>query len=644
MGGKKEEKKGKEKAAEKAAKKEAGASAKKAETASAAAKKKAVAVYDESQIKHLDALEHIRLRSGMYIGRLGDGTNQNDGIYVLLKEIIDNAVDEFIMGYGTHIDVDITDNRVKVRDYGRGIPLGKVVECVSEINTGGKYNDEVFQFSIGMNGVGTKAVNALSSYFRVVSVRDGQCSDASFERGKLVGQKTGKLKQKQPNGTYFEFVPDVGIFGKYNYDMSHVEKRVKNYVYLNAGLTIRLNGQDYYSENGLLDLLNEDLGDTALYDVGGYRGEHLQFAFSHTNDIGEKYYSFVNGQYTSDGGTHQSAFKEGFLKGINGFFKTDYSGEDVRAGIVAAVLVKVKDPVFESQTKNKLGNTDIRWVVAETQSALDEWLHRHPAEAKRIQEKIELNKKLSKELKDVKAKAKEAAKKISIRIPKLKDCKYHVQDGEKGDDSMIFITEGDSASGTMTHSRDANCQAIFSLRGKPENMYGKKQSEIYKNDELYQLMMALGIETDVNNLKYSKIIIATDADNDGFHIRNLVMTFFLGYFEELVTSGRVFILETPLFRVRNKKENIYCYSEEERDKAQAKLGKGAEISRFKGLGEINPSEFRKFIKPATMHLTPVEISQLKMVPKLLGFYMGKNTPERRQFIEKHLLSNADIDA
>ena len=660
--GKAEAKKGAAKTAEKPAAKAAKAQEKKQkatkEPVAASSKKPAVttpkeskagkpkeaAVYDESQIKHLDALEHIRLRSGMYIGRLGDGSNKNDGIYVLLKEIIDNAIDEFIMGYGKHIDVSIEDNRVKVRDYGRGIPLGKVVECVSEINTGGKYNDEVFQFSIGMNGVGTKAVNALSSFFRVVSIRDGQCTDASFSKGKLLEQHTGTLKQKQPNGTYFEFVPDTAIFGKYSYDMSHVEKRIKNYVYLNAGLTIRLNGQDYYSENGLLDLLNEELGDTSLYEAGGYRGEHLQFAFSHTNDISEKYFSFVNGQYTSDGGTHQSAFKEGFLKGVNGFFKSDYSGEDVRAGIVAAVLVKVKDPVFESQTKNKLGNTDIRWVVAETQSALDEWLHRHPNEAKQIQDKIELNKKLSKELKDVKAKAKEAAKRISIRIPKLKDCKYHVQDGEKGENSMIFITEGDSASGTMTHSRDASYQAIFSLRGKPENMYGKKQSEIYKNDELYQLMMALGIETDVGNLKYSKIVIATDADNDGFHIRNLVMTFFLGYFEELVTSGRVFILETPLFRVRNKKENIYCYSEEERDKAQAKLGKSAETSRFKGLGEINPDEFRKFIKPATMHLTPVEISQLKMVPKLLGFYMGKNTPERRQFIEKHLLSNADIDA
>lgn len=608
-------------------------------------KRRVTKVYDESQIQHLDALEHIRLRSGMYIGRLGNGTNENDGIYVLLKEVVDNSVDEFIMGHGERIDIEIQDNRVKVRDYGRGIPLGKVVECVSEINTGGKYNDDVFQFSIGMNGVGTKAVNALSSYFRVVSVRGGQCAEAVFERGKLVQQKTGTLRQKQPDGTYFEFVPDVDVFGKYSYDMGFVEKRVKNYAYLNSGLTLRLNGTDYKSENGLLDLLQQEIGETALYPIGSYQGERLQFAFTHTNAYGEKYFSFVNGQHTADGGTHQAAFREGFAKAIREFYGTDYDGTDVREGLVAALLVKVKDPVFESQTKNKLGNTDIRqWIVSETQSALDNWLHLNPEAARKIQEKVEANKKLRTELNAVRREAKEAAKKISIRIPKLKDCKYHVQDGPKGAESMIFITEGDSASGTMTHSRDADYQAIFSLRGKPENMYGKKQSEIYKNDELYQLMMALGIENDVENLKYSKIVIATDADNDGYHIRNLVMTFFLGYFEELVTTGRVFILETPLFRVRNKKENIYCYSEDERDAAQEKLGKGAEISRFKGLGEISPDEFREFIEPETIHLTPVEISQLKLVPQLLGFYMGKNTPERRAFIEKHLLSNADIDA
>lgn len=606
---------------------------------------KTVKTYDESQVIHLDALEHIRLRSGMYIGRLGDGTNQNDGIYVLLKEVIDNSIDEYIMGFGSRIDIEVKDNRVKVRDFGRGIPLGKVVDCVSQINTGAKYNDDVFQFSVGMNGVGTKAVNALSSYFRVVSVRDGQCAEAVFEKGKLVSQKQGTLKQKTHNGTYFEFVPDTDVFGKYDYNMEFVERRIWNYAYLNSGLTLYLNGTAYKSDNGLLDLLAKEIDTECLYPIGSYSSDHLKFAFTHSNAYGENYFSFVNGQYTADGGTHLSAFKEGFVKGINDFYGTSYKSEDIREGITAAVLVKVKDPVFESQTKNKLGNTDIRqWIMGETQSGLDDWLHHNPEAAKKIQEKIQANEKLRTELSAVKKEAKEAARKISIRIPKLKDCRYHVQDGPKGEESMIFITEGNSASGTMTHSRNADYQAIFSLRGKPENMYGKKQSEIYKNDELYQLMMALGIEQDVGNLKYSKIVIATDADNDGFHIRNLVMTFFLGYFEELVTSGRVYILETPLFRVRNKKENVYCYSEEERDKAQARLGASCETTRFKGLGEISPGEFKDFIAPETIHLTPVEISQLKMVPKLLGFYMGKNTPERRSFIEKHLLGNADIDA
>lgn len=610
----------------------------------ARAAKKAVAAYTDDKIQHLDALEHIRLRSGMYIGRLGDGSNQNDGIYILLKEIIDNAVDEFIMGFGQRIDVEIKDNRVKVRDYGRGIPLGKVVDCVSQINTGGKYNDDVFQFSVGMNGVGTKAVNALSSYFRVISIRDGKCTEAVFARGKLSAQRSGPLKQPLPDGTFFEFVPDETIFGAYSFNMEFVEKRVWNYAYLNAGLTVRLNGRDFVSKNGLLDLLQHEIAEESLYPVGNYVGEHIQFAFTHTNAYGEQYFSFVNGQYTSDGGTHLNAFKEGFIKGVNDFFQAAFKSEDVRDGMTAAVLVKVKDPVFESQTKNKLGNTDIRaWIAAEVQGGLDTWLHKNPQAAERLRQKIEANEKLRTELSSVKKQAKENAKKLSIRIPKLKDCRYFVQDGAKGADSMIFITEGDSASGTMTHSRNADSQAIFSLRGKPENMYGKKQSDIYKNDELYQLMMALGIESGVEHLKYAKIVIATDADNDGFHIRNLVLTFFLGYFEELVTGGRVFILETPLFRVRNKKDNIYCYTEAERDAALKKLGAGAEVSRFKGLGEISPDEFRQFITPETMHLTPVEVSQLKVIPQLLSFYMGKNTPERRRFIEEHLLTNAEID-
>ncbi len=615
--------------------------------------KKAVQDYGDDKIKHLDALEHIRLRSGMYIGRLGNGSNENDGIYVLIKEVIDNSIDEFIVGFGKMIEVSVQDNRVKVRDYGRGIPLTKVVECVSQINTGAKYNDDVFQFSVGMNGVGTKAVNALSSYFRVISVRDGQCTEAVFEKGKIVSNRTGALKTPQKNGTYFEFVPDEEVFGKYSFNMEYVEKRMWNYAYLNPGLTLKLNGTEYKSNNGLLDLLNKELGSeeegkqnelAPLYDIGDYNGEHLKFAFTHTNAYGENYFSFVNGQYTSDGGTHLAAFKEGFLKGIRDFYGVNFASEDIREGMTAAVLVKIKDPVFESQTKNKLGNTDIKqWIIAETQSGLDAWLHKNPKAAERIKQKIEHNEKMRTELADVKKKQKEAAKKMSIRIPKLDDCRLHLQDGIKGAESMIFITEGDSAAGVMTHSRNPNLQAIFRLRGKPENMYGKRQSDIYNNDELHQLMCALGIEDSPENLKYSKIVIATDADNDGFHIRNLLLTFFLGYFEELITQGRVYILETPLFRVRTKKENIYCYSEAERDAAQVQLGKNCETSRFKGLGEINPSEFKQFIDPATIRLTPVEVSQLKIIPQLLSFYMGKNTPERRKFIEKNLLSNSEID-
>lgn len=600
-------------------------------------------VYDESQVKTLDALEHIRLRSGMYIGRLGDGSNQNDGIYILLKEVIDNAVDEFIMGYGKRIDIEVKDDIVKVRDYGRGIPLGKVVDCVSQINTGAKYNDDVFQFSVGMNGVGTKAVNALSKKFRVISIREGKCVEAIFEYGKLKSQRPGKVKAGVANGTFIEFTPDTQIFGNYAYNMEFVEKRLWNYAYLNTGLTLRLNSKDIKSENGLLDLLSAEIQEDCLYPIGSYSGEKLKFAWTHTNSYGENYFSFVNGQFTSDGGTHLAAFKEGFVKAINDFFHTAYRAEDIRCGIAATVLVKIKEPVFESQTKNKLGNTDIRqWIIAQTQSGLDEWLHKNPEAAKKIQEKVLSNQKVRTELTAVKKEAREAAKKISLRIPKLRDCRYHIQDGAKGQNSMIFITEGDSATGPMTSSRNADFQALFSLRGKPENMFGKKQSDIYKNEELYNLMMALGLENGTQDLRYSKIIIATDADNDGFHIRNLVLTFFLLFYEDLVTGGKVFILETPLFRARTKKDTIYCYSEKERDLAIKKLGASSEVTRFKGLGEINPQDFKQFMAPATMILTPVEVSTLKAVSGMLSFYMGKNTPERRTFIENHLLQ--DIDA
>ena len=603
--------------------------------------KKSNPVYDESKIKTLSSLEHIRLRTGMYIGRLGDGTNQNDGIYILLKEVIDNAIDEFIMGNGKRVDVEIKDNRVKVRDYGRGIPQGKLVDCVSVINTGAKYNSEVFQFSVGLNGVGTKAVNALSSYFRVVSVREGKAAEAIFERGKLISNKTAKIKEGTKDGTYVEFVPDTEIFGQYAFNMEFVERRLWNYAYLNAGLTLVCNGAKYVSEKGLLDLLSSELEGESLYPVGYYKGKQIEFSFTHSNAYGENSFSFVNGQFTSDGGTHLSAFKEGFLKGVNEFYRKNYKSEDVREGMAAAVAVKIQDPIFESQTKNKLGNTDVKgWIVAETKSAVDDWLHRNPETAKALELKITANEKLRTELNTVKKEAKEAAKKIALKIPKLKDCKYHTEDGAKGENTMIFLTEGDSASGSMVGCRDAMTQALFSLRGKPENMYGKKRTDIYKNAELYNLMMALGIENDIEGLRYNKIIIATDADNDGFHIRNLLLTFFLGYFEELVTGGRVFILETPLFRVRNKKETRYCYSEAERDEALADLGTSSDVTRFKGLGEISPTEFGRFIGD-DMRLVPVEVQSLKNVPKLLEFYMGKNTPQRRDFIVHNLLEQID---
>jgi topoisomerase-4 subunit B len=595
------------------------------------------AVYDESKIKTLSSLEHIRLRTGMYIGRLGDGSNPDDGIYVLLKEIIDNGIDEFIMGNGARVNVDVRDGTVKVRDFGRGIPLGKLVECVSIINTGAKYNDDVFQFSVGLNGVGTKAENALSSHFLVRAFRDGEYAEASFERGDLKTNRKGK-KQDEADGTYVEFTPDPEIFGKYQFNMEFVEKRIRNYSYLNTGLTLVLNGEPYTSEHGLFDLLGEETGSNSLYNIAYYKGQHLEFAFTHTNNYGEQYFSFVNGQFTSDGGTHLSAFKEGFLKGIQAFFKKDYRSEDVREGTTAAVAVKLKNPVFESQTKNKLGNSDIRsWIVQETKEAVEDWLHKNTEESKKLEQKILANESLRTELNAVKKEAREAAKKIALKIPKLKDCKYHLNDGLLGANSTIFITEGDSAAGSMVSSRDVMTQAIFALRGKPENMYSRKRADIYKNDELYNLMMALGIENTLDGLRYARIVIATDADFDGFHIRNLMLTFFLSYFEELITAGRVFILETPLFRVRTKKETRYCYDEKERDASIKALGSQSEVTRFKGLGEINPNEFGQFIGP-NIRLVPVAISALKMVPQVLDFYMGKNTPTRREYIMKNLVS------
>ncbi|MCX7026715.1 MAG: toprim domain-containing protein [Spirochaetes bacterium] len=604
----------------------------------ASKQKTASALYDESKIKTLSSLEHIRLRTGMYIGRLGDGSNPDDGIYILIKEVIDNSVDEFIMGAGSRILVTVKDDFVRIRDFGRGIPLGKVIDCVSIINTGAKYNDDVFQFSVGLNGVGTKAVNALSKHFRVVSYRDGRCFEANFERGRLLDSREDSCGREK-NGLLVEFTPDPEIFPEYSFTMEFLEKRMWAYACLNAGLTLVLNGNEFKAEKGLLDLLGSEVNGSALYDIGWYVGDKIEFAFTHTNNFGEEHFSFVNGQYTSDGGTHLSAFREGFLKAVNEFYQASWKGEDVREGVAAAVAIKLKNPIFESQTKNKLGNADIRpWILQEAKRGVDEYLRKNPQAAKSLQEKILSSEKLRTELNAVKKEAKEAARKIELKIPNLRDCKFHLGDESKGEESTIFITEGLSAAGSMVSSRNVTTQAVFSLRGKPENMFGKRQTAIYKNEELYNLMMALGIENEIENLRYAKIVMATDADYDGFHIRNLLLTFFLTYFEELVTQGRVFILETPLFRVRTKTGTRYCYSAKERDEATRTLGPSSEVTRFKGLGEISPDEFGRFISD-DMRIVKVDIQTLAAVPNLLSFYMGKNTPERREFIMQNLIAD-----
>ncbi len=572
----------------------------------------------------------------MYIGRLGDGSNVDDGIYILFKEVIDNSIDEFIMGYGKEIRIEIKDSLVRIRDYGRGIPLGKVIDCVSIINTGAKYNDEVFQFSVGLNGVGTKAVNALSQYFRVVSFRQGHFFEAVFERGKKKKERKGKTSGEQ-DGTLVEFIPDPEIFGEYQFDDEYLEQRIWNYAYLNSGLTLAYNRKRFVSRNGLYDLLSDEVGSDGLYDIIYYKGKHLEFALTHTTNYGEAYFSYVNGQHTSDGGSHLSAFREGILKGINEYFKKNYSGLDAREGVAGAVAIKLMNPVFESQTKNKLGNTDIRGpLVQEVKSAVLDFLLKHKKVADKLADKIVSNEKLRRELNEVKKGARDAAKKISLKIPNLKDCRYHLGDANKrGEESLIFLTEGQSASGSMVSSRDVYTQAIFSLRGKVLNVFGRKRTEIYKNEELYNLMMALGIENGIEGLRYGKVVIATDADYDGFHIRNLLLTFFLNYFEELVVAGRVYILETPLFRVRNKKETRYCYTPAERDEASSQIS-SPEITRFKGLGEISPKEFGQFIGK-DIRLVPVNIKSIKDIRTTLEFYMGKNTPNRREFIMEHLI-------
>ena len=615
----------------------------------------APAVYDENSIQHLEGLEHIRLRPGMYIGSLGDGSNENDGIYILLKEGVDNSVDEFSQGFGNKIDIEIKDGRVKIRDYGRGIPLGKLEDCVSNVNTGAKYNNSVFKQAIGMNGVGIKATNALSSYFRAASIRDGKMAVVEFAKGEKLSAKMGAAKPGVPNGTYLEFEPDKELFGRYNFNMDYVEKRLWNYAYLNPGLMIKCNGKEFFSENGIQDLLLNEMGgvDKSLYPLFNYQGENnLQFVMTHGASLDKYVYSFVNGQSTEDGGTHVTAFLDGLAKGVNEIHKKEYDIKDITSGLYVALKIGLDNPMFTSQTKNKLGNVEIRApIIKETQLAVDDWLRHNPDIAGTLEEKIIKNQKARNEINSVTDKQiREAEKSVMLKIKKLKDCRYHLQDGPKGANSMIFITEGDSATGSMVGSRDVSYQAIFSLRGKPENMYGRKKSALFDNEELKNLTFSLGVQKDIEGLRYDKIVIATDADNDGYHIRNLVLTYLLLYFEELVLTGHVYILETPLFRVRNKSKTVYCYTEESRDKEIAKMGKSAEVTRFKGLGEINPAEFGQFIFPRKegesedkgMHLTPVSIQTLKNVPQVLQFYMGKNTPERRDFIVHNLA--AEIDA
>lgn len=596
--------------------------------------------YDESSVQTVDALTHIRMRSGMYIGRLGDGSHPDDGIYILLKEIIDNSIDEYIMGQGKEIlvDVDFSAGVVQIRDFGRGIPLGKVIDCVSQINTGAKYNDDVFQFSVGLNGVGAKAVNALSSEFIVKSYRDKHCKEAVFSRGVLQSEKSNKTTE--PNGTFISFIPDTEIFKKFTFEDSYILKRLWHYAYLNKGLRIKYNGQVIESEHGLLDLLNAEVSDDRLYEPLHYRGKMLEFAFLHTHSYGENYFSFVNGQHTADGGTHLSAFREGLLKGVNDYAGKSFQGVDLRDGIVAAVLVRVKDPIFESQTKNKLSNTELRSpLVQEVKDAVSQILYKNPETAKKLIERITFNEKLRKELAAVKKEASEKQKKISFKIPHLRDCKFHFnQPSLQSDQTMIFLTEGESASASIVGSRNALVQAVFSLRGKPLNVHGMKIDQLYKNEEMYNLMSALNIEDDLSNLRYNKVILATDADVDGMHIRNLLITFFLTYFEGLVLNGHLHILETPLFKVRNKEKTLYCFSEEERDQAVSSLKpQGLEITRFKGLGEISPNEFKQFIGPQ-MRLIPVSVNTLSDIRPTLEFYMGKNTPDRKQFIMKNLIN------
>lgn len=607
--------------------------------------------YTEASIQSLDWKEHIRLRPGMYIGKLGDGSSKDDGIYVLMKEVIDNAIDEHTMGYGKKIEVEIREGMVTVRDYGRGIPLGKVIECVSKINTGGKYDSSAFQKSVGLNGVGTKAVNALSDYFKVQSIREGKTVIAEFERGEL--RKHQKEKPSQDtNGTIVTFKPDDTVFKRYKFDEQYVDRMLQNYCYLNVGLTIVFNGKEFYSENGLTDLLKSNLTEEPLYPIIHLKDKDIEVAFTHTTSYGEEYYSFVNGQHTTQGGTHLAAFREAIVKTVREFYKKEFEPGDVRESIEAAISIRIQEPVFESQTKTKLGSQSVspegpslrNWINDFVKKELDNFLHKHPETADAWLRKIQQSEKERKEIAGIKKLANERARKANLHNRKLRDCRVHFNSKHADRfESTIFITEGDSASGSITISRDVNTQAVFSLKGKPLNCFGLTKKIVYENEEFNLLQNALNIEDGLEELRYNRIVIATDADVDGMHIRLLLLTFFLQFFPDLVKNNHVFILQTPLFRVRNKKETIYCYSDEERLRSIGKLGPKPEITRFKGLGEISPGEFKNFIGDE-MRLEPVSTEGESSVQHLLDYYMGKNTPERQEFIIKNLRLEEELES
>jgi len=610
----------------------------------------AASAYNESSIKTLSSTEHIRLRPGMYIGRLGNGAHAEDGIYVLLKETIDNSIDEFTMGFGKKIEIELTDRTVRVRDYGRGIPLGKLLECVSIINTGAKYDSAAFQKAVGLNGVGQKAVNALSIAYRAQAVRDGQTKVVEFAEGKLKKDHKPE-KTDERNGTIIEFTPDPALFGAdYKFRPEFIEDLLWKYAFLNRGLTLLLNGKPFKSENGLEDLLRKNLSGEVLYPIAHFDGDDIEVAITHGAHYGEEYFSFVNGQHTTMGGTHLQAFREAFVETIRMFYKKDFDAADIRQSIFAAIAVRVQEPVFESQTKTKLGSTDIgpggpsirQFIGQFLQHQLDAWLHKNPEAANAFLSKIQASERERKELAGIRSLARERAKKASLHNKKLRDCRFHLGDRDKrSEDSTLFLVEGDSAAGSLTSTRDVATQAVFALRGKPLNTYGLSKKVIYENEEFHLLQSALNIEDGMDGLRYGKVVIATDADVDGMHIRLLLTSFFLQYFPDIIRNGHLYVLETPLFRVRNKKETFYCYSEEEKQTAMKKLGANPEVTRFKGLGEISPEEFKDFIGDG-IRLEPVSLANLHSSENLLSFFMGKNTPDRQGFIIENLRVEQDL--